>query len=695
MRKEKDFEAYIDDFHIITVYLKNSHYEGNSDFFYLMENGEFYGRCKLLSKQENEDYTEYRLECGKELVLGELYEIIDSHSCRFPAEYGLLVKTAEFENRYGYLDDDLGVIYKRNRSKFALWSPTSKSVTLRLYQGNQYRDFAMIKAENGVFRISIVGDWEGCLYLYFLNYQGKYLAAVDPYALSTTANGECGIIINPAKTVMNTGRVILPERLVDHVIYEVSVRDITSFAGAGVAHPRKYLGLAESGTEYKGYPTGVDYLASLGVTMIQLMPVTDFATVDELHEKEGYNWGYDPAHYHVLEGSYSTNPHDGYKRITEFKAMIRAIHDQGLAVSLDLVYNHVFFWEKDNLNKIVPNYFFRMNNDGELSNGSLCGNDFESRSVMGRKYLLDCCLYWIEEFNIDAFRFDLMGIIDIETMKLITEKAQEIKPEFMVYGEGWDMPTLLSTEEKAMVANHKELSDIAFFSDRFRDVVKAYGSGDISKIEEVKNCLTAGIVGYGSTPFVDNPNQTINYVECHDDQTLWDKLQGYCKDETVEERIERQKLISACVLLAQGVPFLHSGQEFCRTKQMESNSYRSGDRINQIDYQRMIDNFEVVQYIKDMIKLRMDHWQLRLMTKEEIEKAVSFQNLDHGVLLYRLETEREYLDCFINPAKETVEYDYGREVKIIADKAGTLAYGIQQKVVYANPLAVTVVSYEK
>jgi len=553
----------------------------------------------------------------------------------------------------------------------------------------------MIKKDKGIFKVTVKGDLDGCRYIYLVNNHIEWKEAVDPYAKSLSANGEYGIIIDVNKTKMDLVNIVLPDNYLDHVIYEISIRDMINDEKAGVKHPRKYLGLAESGSSYDGYLTALDYIESLKVTMVQLMPVIDFGSVDELDIDKYYNWGYDPNHYYALEGSYSTDPNDGYLRIMEFKTMIKAMHKKGLAVCMDLVYNHVFLKEKNNLDKIVPNYYFRMDEEGNLSNGSLCGNDYESKSIMGRRYLIDCCLNWVKEYDIDAFRFDLMSITDIETINLIVEKIREIKPNFVIYGEGWDMPTLLKKQEKTSLENSAYTPSVAFFSDRFRDAVKGYGSNDVSEIENVKNCLTAGIVDYGLAPYVNSPNQTINYVECHDNLTLWDKLVECCGQESEKQRKERQKLINACVLIGQGIPFLHSGQEFCRTKNMDDNSYNSGDEVNKIDYDRMIEFYDVVEYTKSIISLRKDYSLFRLKDKDAIEKQISFYNLDCGALLYRIESDKEILDCFINPSYETIKYSYNKEVKVVVDDKGYLKEGYLKSEVMISPITLVVANYEK
>ena len=706
MRKTEDFVAYIDDYQMIVVYLNNNYYDGNSNYFNLSTKGGSALSCTIIEKQSSRDYIKYVLQLAEVIIIGEIYELCDSHDKKIAVEYGIITKTTRFDQENSYLGDDLGVSYSRKQSTFALWSPTSHSVRLLLVKGRRRQEFMMARSERGVFRLALAGNWGGYRYCYYLEMPKAQVKVVDPYAKSLSANTEYGVVINPAKIKQDLGKAIELGPYVDQIIYEISVRDMTSAPSANVRFPRKYLGLAESKTKYHNYSTALDYIASLGVTMLQVLPVTDFGSVDELNLDAGYNWGYDPVHFMALEGGYSRKPQDGYSRIVEFKKMIKAFHNHNLAVSLDLVYNHVYQVENSAFNKLVPNYYFLMNEEGELSNGSYCGNDYDSAKIMARKYLIDSCLNWVREYDIDAFRFDLMGIIDNETMNQIVERMREIKPHFIVYGEGWDMPAMLESSQKTTINNHQQTPQIAFFSDRFRDVVKGsshhneertpgYGSYNVNLIEDMKNVMAASVLDYGWGPYVAEPHQMINYVECHDNLTLWDKLSYCCESEGEKERLARVKLMNACVLLAQGVPFIHAGQEFARTKMLDHNSYRSSDEINKIDYQRMIQYHSVVNYTKDLIRLRKDYPQFRLLDKASIARQVSFENLDHGCLLYRIVNEEGQLDCFINPTYETIDYEYDKAVLILANEAGYLDREFRQRIITVNPLTVVVIKYGK
>ena len=707
MEELKKSRAYIDDYQLITVYLGNDYYNGDSDFFYLTDNEARKYACSIFSKEVLEQKeTRYKLNLSQEIEVGKAYTIYDEHGQAINAEYRLIVKAARFDEENSYLGDDLGAKYERNKTTFVFWAPTSQAAKLRIFKKRRCYEFPCQK-DGSVFRVSIKGNWQACSYLYLLERNGLYYEVVDPYALSLSANGGYAVVINPKKVAVNIPRLTTLEDYVDHIIYEISVRDMTIDENARIRNAGKYLGLCETATKYKEQATGFDYIKSLGVTMIQLMPVLDFVTVDELNPLASYNWGYDPGHYLALEGSYSTDANKAYSRVIEFKELVASFHRANLAVSLDVVFNHVYQRENSNLEKLLPYYFFRMDDEANLSNGSFCGNDYESRSIMGRKYLVDCCMTLVKEYDVDAFRFDLMSIIDLETMKTITTKLRELKENFMIYGEGWDMPTMLDAKEKSSLLNREELSKVAFFSERFRDVVKGptnkeaaeqrgYGSNNTALREAMKNAFTASTVAFDDYPLLmEEPQQVINYAECHDNLTLWDKLAISCQNESEQQRVMRQKLITACVLLAQGVPFLHSGQEFCRTKYFDENSYRSGDDVNKIDYARMLEYFDVVNYCKDMIKLRREFPHFRLSSKSAIHQGVSFENLDQGSLRYNISLDGLVVDCFINPSLQTLSYEYEKPVRILANEAGYLTEAYNLRIVTINPITVVVTIYEQ
>ncbi|HSO88965.1 MAG TPA: type I pullulanase, partial [Draconibacterium sp.] len=421
-------------------------------------------------------------------------------------------------------------------------------------------------------------------------------------------------------------------------------RDFSIAENSGIKNKGKYLGFTEEGTKTNnGVATGLAHIKELGITHVHLLPVSDFCTVDEEKPLEKYNWGYDPQHFNALEGSYSTNPYDGTVRIREFKKLVKSLHDNGIGVFIDVVYNHTYFAKESVFNQTVPGYFYRQKHDGHFSNASGCGNEIATERAMVRKYIIDSLKYWVQEYHIDGFRFDLMGIYDMETMRIIRSELDKTSPGLMLYGEGWaadhsPMPEHL----RAIKNNIQYLPGIAAFNDDFRDALKGNhglkkSKGFISGLELREEAVKFGIIAATShpqivydyvetskRPWAAEPSQSISYVSCHDNYTLWDKLKMSISHPTDEQLRRMVKLAGALILTSQGVPFLHAGVEFCRTKNGEGNSYKSPDSVNQMDWNRKEQYSDVFQYFQKLIRLRKNHPAFRIITAEQIRKHVNF-----------------------------------------------------------------------
>jgi pullulanase len=424
------------------------------------------------------------------------------------------------------------------------------------------------------------------------------------------------------------------------VIYETHVRDFSISESSGIQHKGKFLGFTEEGTQSpQGLPTGLSHLKELGITHVHLLPVNDFFTVDEEKPLEKYNWGYDPLHYNSLEGSYATNSYDGTTRIKEFKKLVQALHAAGIGVVLDVVYNHTYFAKESVFNQTVPGYFYRQKPDGSFANASGCGNELATERTMVRKYIINSLKYWAEEFHIDGFRFDLMGIYDLETMKIIREEL----PGLLLYGEGWAADqSPMPEEHRAVKANLSKLPGIAAFNDDFRDALKGNHSskktkGFVSGLDLREEAVKFGVVAalhhpqivydYVETskqPWGTQPEQCVNYASCHDNYTLWDKLKSSSPKSSDEEMRKMVKLAGALVLTSQGIPFLHSGMEFCRTKGGNPNSFKSPDTVNQIDWSRKKEYYDVFEYYRNLIQLRKNHPAFRMTDARQIQEYIHF-----------------------------------------------------------------------
>ena len=379
-----------------------------------------------------------------------------------------------------YEGNDLGAVYTPKMTRFKVWAPEAESVKLNLYkQGegdNLIEQHVMKKSVNGTYVFEKQGDCSGIYYTYTVVNHGEEQEAVDPYTQSAGVNGQRGMVIDLAKTNpqgFELDEYRNPEHITDAIIYEGSVRDFTMDESSGVFHNGKFLGLTEANTtNHFGEATALDYISDLGITHVQILPAFDFETVDEKNQKAQYNWGYDPDNYNVPEGSYAVNPYDGAVRVQEMKQMVLALHSRGIGVIMDVVFNHTYRRDDSNLQKIVPGYYYRSDETG-YTNGSGCGNEVASDRPMVQKLIVDSLIYWAKEYHIDGFRFDLMGVLDIDTMNVIAERLKEIRPDIYLYGEGWNGgPSSLEEEKRAFKASAKKMPGIGMFNDDIRDTIK-------------------------------------------------------------------------------------------------------------------------------------------------------------------------------------------------------------------------------
>lgn len=553
-----------------------------------------------------------------------------------------------------YTGNDLGAVYSPKMTRFKVWAPEAESVKLNLYkQGegdNLIEQHVMKKSANGTYVFEKQGDCNGIYYTYTVVNHGEEQEAVDPYTKAAGVNGQRGMVINLAKT--NPQGFELdgyrnPEHITDAIIYEGSVRDFTMDESSGVFHNGKFLGLTEANTtNHFGEATALDYISGLGVTHVQILPAFDFETVDEKNQKAQYNWGYDPDNYNVPEGSYAVSPYDGAVRIQEMKQMVLALHSRGIGVIMDVVFNHTYRRDDSNLQKIVPGYYYRSDETG-YTDGSGCGNEVASDRPMVQKLIVDSLIYWAKEYHIDGFRFDLMGVLDIDTMNVIAERLKEIRPDIYLYGEGWNGgPSSLAEEKRAFKASAKKMPGIGMFNDDIRDTIKGsvfYDDhlGFVNGGTHLENALRYGITGavahpqvdydaYGSKPWAKEPGQSINYVSCHDNYTLWDKLSVSCPEASEEKKKAMNRLCAAIVFTSQGVPFIQAGEEFLRSKPLPEkkgfaeNSYNMPDAVNSIKWDNIHEYPDMIAYYKGLMALRKAHPVFRMQSEAEMTQNLCF-----------------------------------------------------------------------
>ncbi|MBO6762184.1 MAG: type I pullulanase, partial [Roseivirga sp.] len=552
-----------------------------------------------------------------------------------------------------YKGADLGFTYTPKETAFRLWSPAAQEVKLNIYSAgngdNLESTYKMKRDDAGTWTFKASGDLQDKYYTYQVMQNGEWLQEKpDLYAVAVGVNGQRSMIVDLDKTDpegwANAQRPAL-ENYTDIIIYELHIRDMTIHPSSGSSQPGKYKGLVEEGTRSpKGLTTGIDHIKELGITHVHLLPTFDHRSIDETRlDEPQYNWGYDPLNYNVPEGSFSSNPYDGRVRIKEFKEMVQQFHKNGIRVILDVVYNHTGQTEDSNFNQLVPRYYYRQNEEGGFSDASACGNETASEREMMRKYIVESVQYWVNEYHLDGFRFDLMGIHDMETMNEVSAAVRTIDPSIFVYGEGWTAGSSpLPSEQQALKANTYKMQNVAAFSDDLRDGLKGSvfeheEGGFASNRQGLKESIKFGVVAstqhpqvnydsvnYSNAPWAAEPSQTISYVSCHDNHTLFDKLTISNPEASEAELIKMHKLAETIVLTSQGVSFVHAGMEMLRTKDGVENSYNSPDSINQIDWTRKEKYEDVFNYYKGLIALRKNHPAFRMTSTEQIQEHLEF-----------------------------------------------------------------------
>ena len=600
----------------------------------------------------------------------------------------------EFESQFTY-EGQLGAMWTKEQTLFRVWAPTASAVCLNLYQtgeGGAGRSLPMSPEEKGTWVLSVPGNLSGAYYTYTATVDGISREACDPYAVACGINGNRSMVLDLRSTDPlgwdqdkdpNAGK-----GLTDVILYELHIRDISMDGHSGIQNKGKFLGLTETGTVNAfGQSTGLDHLKGLGITHLHLLPCYDYGSVDEAAPQ--FNWGYDPQNYNVPEGSYSTDPFLGQVRVAEMKQMVRTLHQNGISVVLDVVYNHVYERDRFCFNRLVPGYFSR----GE-SNGSFCGNDTASERSMVRKYIVDSVCYWAEEYHIDGFRFDLLGLLDVETVNAVVSAVRARHPNVIFYGEGWDMPTkptkpvILATQQNSHLT-----PGFAYFSDTLRDLLR--GSvwedkelGFVSGRKGLKPLLTQCFVGLPD--WCRHPAQSINYASCHDNMTLYDRL-SISTGESRAVLARMNRLAAAIYLLCQGIPFIHAGEELLRTKDFDHNSYKSPDSVNSIKWNDLQDPHvqTTLAYYKGLIQLRKAFSALRLTDRQAV---TAVPGLPEHVAAFHIRGTQELFVVFnAHREAQTVELPEGTwHILVRDDRAGTDALDTLSGAVTLSPISTAV-----
>lgn len=617
-----------------------------------------------------------------------------------------------FKDNLTYSGDDLGSTYSSGSTIFKVWAPTADELSVMLFdEGSVEKNSKCIgtynmtgggAAEKGVWSVTISGDLKNMYYVYKVKNADNTNYCMDPYAVtgcttndnaeayktSTTApdaisSGQRSMVTDLNSTdpaAWNIDSYVITESKTDASVYEVSIRDFSSDAESGItaANQMKYLAFTEKGTTLRNEgttSTGIDYIKNLGVSYVQIMPSYDFLGTDEV-TLNNYNWGYNPVNYNIPEGAFSSNPYDGNTRVNEYKQMVQAIHNEDMGVIMDVVYNHVNSQSTFCFEQLVPGYFFRG------SNGSGCGNDVASERTMVRKYIVDSVTYWANEYHIDGFRFDLVGLLDVETMNQVRAALDEINPGILVYGEGWTLSTsTVESVDLATQTNTNKMSGVGMFNDVIRSAIRGgndstsrgYATGDFSSISTLKSAIMA------NTWFTNDPTQIINYISCHDNYTLWDKIQASTSWAWESTQANMNKLAAAINITSQGIPLFQAGEEFLRTKGGDENSYKSSDAVNMLDWSLAEDNADVAAYYAGLLKFRNNHAGLRMDTRTEIDSKLSYLTTTDNIIAYTIDgsAEGEVADKILvafnpNLGNKTLTLPSGEwKVCVNGEKAGT------------------------
>ncbi|MCK8061434.1 MULTISPECIES: type I pullulanase [unclassified Fusibacter] len=543
-----------------------------------------------------------------------------------------------------YQSKKFGYRYEKTNTRFRVYASKCEAVNILLYSNAhsyRHKSLAMEAVGDNEWELTVDGDLHNTYYMYQVVRGKNRFIATDPFGYASSANSKRSVVIDLAMTEVEGFEQdeFVKVSMQEAVLYEMHIRDFTMDPNLKLKHPGKYLGVVE---KVDHLPYGIDYLKDLGITHVHFLPLQDFLSIDE-SDPTAYNWGYDPEQYFVPEGSYSTDPEDPLCRIRELKTMVKKLHDNGLAVVLDVVYNHTYRGGENPLAVLAPFTYYRHLSDGSYSNGSGCGNELKTEHAMTRQLIIDSMIYWMNTFHIDGFRFDLMGLMDVETAKMIEKEVRSINPNAILYGEPWTGGGTILPGEKMMVKGKQRDLSIAFFNDDYRSALKGDSDGKDhgfiqgykAKMHDVKTGLLGSIhfsehhVGFAKEPW-----ESVNYVSAHDNLILYDKLKysTMWDDDKVKKAT---KMSFSLILLAFGIPFIQSGTEFMRTKHMDHNSYRSSDAVNAMDWGMVNCHQDLYQHVKTLIAIRKNLRCFEEFNEKDIRERVVLQHTKN-VVAYRI-----------------------------------------------------------
>lgn len=619
----------------------------------------------------------------EDLPLGHSYCLSISSYGLIPVDVSEAPNFPSFDEKYDYDGDDLGANCTDKGCEFVVWAPLASSVILKVHKAGEKRWHYRImeREEKGVYRLALSGDYHGAYYKYLVTNSEVTSETTDPYAKASSPNGEDSVAVNFARldpVAFHEEALPVLNSYTDAVIYEGNVRDLTIDRHSDIVHKGTYTGLIEKSRKtIGGNPAGIDYIKSLGITHLQLLPIYDFKTVDERNPSLSYNWGYDPAQYFCPEGSYSVNVEDPFCRLNEVRSLVSAFHEEGIRIVMDVVYNHVYEYLFSSFEKMVPNYYFRRKGNGRMANTSYCGDDVASERPMMRKLIFEACKWWIDFYHVDGFRFDLMGILDVTTLNEIAAYAHKKNRSFILYGEGWNMGGEVQTPLGTM-ENDKLLPEYGFFNDKYREAAKRYLSGDGSSEDAFKFACISSSLEYGSEKarFL-NANQSVNYVECHDNATFFDFVSSTRNDLSTDEKLGIAKMGVASVLFSFGIPFIHEGQEIAQSKFGKDNTYNLPDVYNKFSYRLLDERKAMYDYFRSLVALRKKWRFLHVYDPRVIAPMVDLAD-DGGLLLIKITDPNEVapyeeVDFLLNPTGENLSHLFPEERSVLVDTSGDVS----------------------
>ena len=585
--------------------------------FFLEKDGKVVEKLKIARHTSTNEVSIFNFEMGNEYEYGHAYVLLLEGLPRINIDVSEAVNFPGFDEQFYYNGDDLGAIYTKEETSFNLWAPTASKVVLKIEEEGKFHYYLMERTDKGVYRKTLKGDYLKARYHYLVTVSGIENETNDPYGKGASFNSEYSAVIDleEVKKIAKVAPKYEFQQNSDAIIYEACIRDFTEDKNTNIVNKGKYLGLIEGNRKTKGgHPAGLDYLKYLGITHLQILPVIDFYGNDDKDIYKSYNWGYNPISFFAVEGSYSTKPEDPMNRLIELKTMVETLHKNNIRVVMDVVYNHLYEFMHTSFEKTVPNYFFRRRPNGLMACASGCGDDFASERKMARKMIVDSLKYFTDIFDIDGFRFDLMGLIDIETINKGFRECKKIKPDTIFYGEGWNMGIELPMSMKACADNADQMPGIGFFNDTFRDTLRGgnfadnirnpgYIGGDLSRQDIVNYVLRGSAIDIPFAHRFKDANQSLNYVECHDNNTLYDKLVFSNEGEDEATLLKRVSFANSLVMLAFGIPFIHMGQEIGLSKSGLDNTYNVL-KVNNMNYKLLDERFEMVELLKNLISLR-------------------------------------------------------------------------------------------